>query len=57
MYRSRNDIKFEDNESMFVQSDVEDDDGLAKTSMPYLKKNRAILQKEIDRNTAMMEVE
>jgi|SaaInl33SG_5_DNA_1037386.scaffolds.fasta_scaffold121716_1 hypothetical protein len=42
---------------MYNASDVEEDDGFAKTSMPYLKKNHAILKKELDRNTAMMEVE
>lgn len=43
---------------MYVPSEEEgDDEGIAKTSLPFLKKQKAILQKELDRNTAMMEVE
>jgi hypothetical protein len=57
LYKSRNDIKFEDHESMYHSSEEEDDDGLAKTSITYLKRNAMVLQKEIDRNNAMMEVE
>ena len=57
-YKSRNDTKFEDHESMYESSDDGDhDDGLAKTSMPYLRKQSQLLQKEIDRTNAMMEVE
>jgi hypothetical protein len=43
---------------VYSSSDEEDPDGdLAKTSMTFLKKNALALQKEIDRNNAMMEVE
>jgi hypothetical protein len=56
-YKSRNDVKFEDHESMYHSSEDEDHYDLPKTSMTYLKKNAMALKKEIDRNNAMMEVE
>jgi len=56
-YKSRNDVKFEDHESMYHSSEDEDNDDLPKTSMTYLKKNGMVLKKEIERNNAMMEVE
>jgi hypothetical protein len=57
-YRSRNDRHFDDNCSHYESSsESEGEDGLAKTSILYLRKQKALLQKEIDRNNAMMEVE
>jgi hypothetical protein len=39
VYKSRNNIKFDDTDSFYVSSDEGDnDDGLAKTSITYLKK-------------------
>ena len=59
-YRSRNDNNFDDLDSMYESShdgESEEDDGASKTSIAYLKKQKSLLQKEIDRNNAMMEVE
>jgi hypothetical protein len=42
---------------MYQSSEEEENNGVSKTSMNYLKKNALVLQNEIDRNNAMMEVE
>jgi hypothetical protein len=42
---------------MYESSEADEDNGVSKTSMNYLKKNALVLQNEIDRNNAMMEVE
>ena len=59
VYASRNDIKFDDDSSVDHDSDIQEDEEaiLSKTSMAYLQKQRANLEKEINRNQALMEVE
>ena len=57
-YCSRNDIKFDDDSSQDHESDLEEDsEFMSKTSMAYLRKQRLALEKEMNRNQAMMEVE